>query len=178
MKRRQTIGSLFSGVGGLELGLEQSGHGPVAWQVERDAYCRLVLAKHWPYTERYEDVVTATALPPVDILCGGFPCQDVSVAGKGAGLEGERSGLWVHFARIIGETRPRYVVVENVPGLIRRGLVRVVADFHRLGYAVVGTRIAASDFGAPHKRERLILVAHAHGVTARISTGAPARSRK
>lgn len=168
---RLTIGSLFSGVGGLELGLEQSGLGPVTWQVERDAYCRAVLAKHWPSTERYEDVVTATALPAVDILCGGFPCQDVSVAGKGVGLAGERSGLWVHFARIVGEVRPSFVVVENVPGLIRRGLATVVADLRRLGYEVVGTRIAASDFGAPHKRERLLTVAYAHRVVLRDEQG-------
>src|SRR5512146_2306862 len=114
-----TIGSLFSGIGGLELGLERAGLGPVVWQVEKDAYCRAVLAKHWPDATRYEDVkdVGRGNLHNVDLICGGFPCQDVSCAGKRAGISGERSGLWTEFARITGELRPRYVIVENTAGL-------------------------------------------------------------
>ena len=94
------IGSLFSGIGGLELGLEWSGLGPTVWQVESDAFCRDVLKKHWPYTTRYTDVrdVGGTNLELVDIICGGFPCQDISAAGKGAGITGERSGLWKEYA--------------------------------------------------------------------------------
>src|SRR6185436_8967518 len=105
---RLTIGSLFAGIGGLELGLEMAGLGPVVWQVETDAACRDVLAMHWPKAERFHDVraVDASALAPVDIVCGGFPCQDLSHAGKGKGLAGERSGLWFEFERIVQELGP------------------------------------------------------------------------
>lgn len=110
------IGSLFSGIGGLELGLERAGLGPVLWQVEIDPFCRKILAKHWPNAKRFEDVeaIDPSDLPAVDLVCGGFPCQDLSVAGKGAGLGGDRSGLWFQFARIVAGTKPRHVVVENV----------------------------------------------------------------
>lgn len=112
-----TIGSLFAGIGGLELGLERAGLGPVVWQVEIDPYCRSVLARHWPNAVRYPDVqrVGSANLSPVDIICGGFPCQDVSGAGKGAGLAvGTRSGLWYEYRRIVAELAPRVVVAENV----------------------------------------------------------------
>jgi len=157
-----TIGSLFSGIGGLELGLEWAGLGPVVWQVEQDAFCRDILAKHWPHARRFGDVRTVGAdLPRVDVLCGGFPCQDVSLAGAGAGLAGARSGLWYEYLRIIAEIRPRGVVIENVAGLVRRGLDVVVGGLCDLGYAVEGARIRASDLGAPHRRERVFLVAYA-----------------
>lgn len=113
------VGSLFAGIGGFDLGLERAGM-RVAWQVELDPCCRAVLARHFPEARRYEDVceVGAKSLAPVDLICGGFPCQDLSPAGKGAGLAGARSGLWAEFARIVRELRPRYVVVENVPALL------------------------------------------------------------
>jgi DNA (cytosine-5)-methyltransferase 1 len=170
----RTIGSLFSGIGGLELGLERAGLGPVLWQVECDPFCREVLAAHWPQATRHEDVrsVGAATLAPVDVLCGGFPCQDASLAGKGAGLlAGERTGLWREFARLVRELRPRYVVAENVPGLIRRGLDVVVADLTAAGYAVEAARIAAADLGAPHRRERVFIVAHAIGAGLRNESG-------
>lgn len=158
-----TIGSLFSGIGGLELGLERAGLGPVRWQVEIDPWCRGVLAMHWPAAARYDDVrrVGASNLEPVEVICGGFPCQDISQAGKGAGLSGHRSGLWAEFARVIGELRPRAVVVENVRALVARGLDRVVSDLDGLGYRVEGRIIAARDVGAPHRRERLFVLAYA-----------------
>jgi DNA (cytosine-5)-methyltransferase 1 len=158
-----TIGSLFSGVGLLELGLEEAGLGPVVYQVESEPFCRRVLAKHWPHALRFDDVreVGAHNLPYVDVLCGGFPCQGLSVAGKRLGLADPRSGLWSEYARIVRETKPRFVVVENVARLAARGLDQVVGDFERAGYAVEGRIIAARDVGAPHKRERLFLVAHA-----------------
>lgn len=154
------IGSLFSGIGGLELGLEWAGLGPVAWQVELDPWCRGVLAKHWPSAARHADVrhVGARNLSPVEVICGGFPCQDVSVAGKGAGIDGARSGLWREYLRIVGELRPRVVVVENVRALVSRGLDRVAADLDGLGYRVEARIIAAADVGAPHRRERLFVV--------------------
>lgn len=161
-----TIGSLFSGLGGLELGLEWAGLGPVQWQVEIDPFCREVLAKHWPNARRFADVkaVGLDTLGRVDIVCGGFPCQDVSLAGKGKGLDGDRSGLWFEQLRIIEELRPSVVVAENVPGLLRRGLDVVVEGLCGLGYAVEGTRLRAGDVGAPHRRERLFIVAYARGL--------------
>lgn len=101
-----TIGSLFSGIGGLELGLEWAGLGPVKWQVEQSGFCRRVLAKHWPNVRRFRDVreVGSAELTPVDLICGGFPCQDLSSAGKGAGLAGRLSGLWWEFLRVALQT--------------------------------------------------------------------------
>lgn len=163
MSQPLTIGSLFSGIGGLELGLEWAGVGHTVWQVEQDEYCRAVLAKHWPHATRYEDVrnVGRSNLEPVDVICGGFPCQDISLAGKGAGLAGERSGLWFEYARIVRELRPRYVVVENVAALLGRGMGVVLGCLAELGYDAEWSRIAAADVGAPHGRERIFIVAHA-----------------
>lgn len=158
-----SIGSLFSGIGGLELGLERAGLGPVLWQVEIDPFCRGVLARHWPKAERFSDVKTVGSanLFPVDVICGGFPCQDVSSAGKRAGLvNGSRTGLWREYARIVRELDPRFVVCENVSGLIRRGLDVVVSDLSACGYKVEATRIRAEDIGAPHRRERLFILAY------------------
>lgn len=161
-----SIGSLFSGIGGLELGLEMAGLGPTLWQVERDPFCSVVLAHHWPTAERFTDVrtVTSTSLAPVDLICGGFPCQDVSSAGKGEGLAGERSGLWREFARVVGEIRPPWVVVENVASGAGRWLDAVVRELEKLGYACLPCPVAARDVGAPHRRGRIFIVAHAHGV--------------
>jgi len=121
------IGSLFSGIGGLERGLELAGLGHTVWQVELNEYCRAVLAKHWPNAERFEDVssVGKPTLAPVDLICGGFPCQDVSSAGKRAGLAGARSGLWFEYLRIVRELRPQWVVVENVASGARRAQSRL-----------------------------------------------------
>ena len=155
------MGSLFSGIGGLELGLERAGM-RVVWQVEKDDYCRRVLAKHWPDIERFEDVkeVGAHNLKPVDLICGGFPCQDISYAGKGAGLSGERSGLWYEFARIIREMGPRIVVVENVAALANRGLDAVLGTLADIGYDAEWDCVSAADVGAPHLRKRMFIVAY------------------
>lgn len=160
------IGSLFAGIGGLELGLERAGLGPVIWQVEQDEYCRRILARHWPDAARYDDVRTvgASSLEPVDLICGGFPCQDLSFAGKGAGLAGARSGLWSEFARIVRELRPRYVVVENVPALLARGLGVVLGDLAACGYDATWDCIPAAAVGAPHLRYRLFVVAYPQGL--------------
>ena len=161
-----TFGSLFAGIGGFDLGLERAGM-RCEWQVEIDPYARAVLAKHWPDVRRHEDVRT---FPPqegewgVDVICGGFPCQDISVAGKGAGLAGARSGLWYEYARIIGELRPRYVIVENVAALLARGMGTVLGDLSALGYDAEWHVIPASAVGAPHRRERVWIVAHAIGI--------------
>ncbi len=165
------IGSLFSGIGGLELGLEWAGVGHTVFQVERDPYASQVLARHWPDAVRFDDVRTVGAhnLPACDVLCGGFPCQDVSLAGAGvgglAGLAGSRSGLWGEFARIIGEVRPSFAVVENVSHLLAvdggAGFARVLADLAALGFDAWWDCLPASAVGAPHRRDRIFLVAYA-----------------
>lgn len=156
-----TVGSLFSGIGGLELGLERAGMRCV-WQCEIDPYCQRVLARHWPDVLRLRDVrgVNAGTVPPVDVLCGGFPCQDFSQAGKGAGLAGARSGLWFEYARVIRELRPSYVIVENVRNLIARGLDGVLGSLAEIGYDAEWDCIPAAAFGAPHPRDRIWLVAY------------------
>jgi DNA (cytosine-5)-methyltransferase 1 len=155
------IGSLFSGVGGLDLGLEWAGVGETVWQVEKDEYARSVLARHWPDARRFDDIRTVGShnLSNVDVLCGGFPCPDISYAGKGAGLAGERSGLWFEYARIIRELRPEYIVVENVSALRTRGLDAVTSEISALGYDMWWDCIPASSIGAPQQRDRLFIVA-------------------
>ena len=153
--------SLFAGIGGLELGLERAGLGTTRWQVELEPFSRKVLAAHWPDAERFADVrdVSAEDFPGCDVICGGFPCQDISSAGKGEGIDGQRSGLWREFARLIGEIRPRIVVVENVPDLAVRGLGRVLGDLCALGYDAEWEIVSAQDAGAPHLRKRLFILA-------------------
>lgn len=161
----KTFGSLFAGIGGIDLGLERAGW-TCCWQVEQDPYCRAVLAKHWPGVQRRRDVRKAGAkhLPPVDLIAGGFPCQDISTAGRGIGIEGARSGLWTEFARIVSELRPSYVLVENVPRLRSGGrgawMGKVVGDLAALGYDCLWDSVSAAFVGAPHRRERLFIVAY------------------
>jgi DNA (cytosine-5)-methyltransferase 1 len=156
---------LFSGIGGFSLGLERAGMRTVAF-CEIDHYCRLVLKKHWPSVKIYQDITTLfgchlrdDGIRP-DVICGGFPCQDISIAGRGAGIEGSRSGLWSEYARIIGEVQPRYVIVENVSALLNRGLERVLGDLAALGFDAEWHCIPASAVGAPHRRDRVWIVAH------------------
>lgn len=163
------VGSLFSGIGGFDLGFERAGM-RISWQVELDPYCRAVLARHFPDAARFEDVrqVGAGELDPVDLICGGFPCQDLSSAGRGAGIDGARSGLWSEFARIVRELRPRYVVVENVPALLtgkgkrwERGPIgRVLGDLAEARYDAEWACLSAGEFGAPHLRKRVWIVAY------------------
>lgn len=159
---------LFSGIGGFSLGLERSGLARTVAFCEIDPYCRRVLKKHWPEVPCYDDIRELTAARIVSdgierprIICGGFPCQDISVAGSGAGLAGERSGLWFEYARIIGEFRPDLVFVENVAALLGRGLGVVLGDLAALGYDAEWHCIPASHIGAPHRRDRLWIVANA-----------------
>jgi len=157
---------LFSGIGGFSLGLERTGGFKTVAFCEIDAFCRRVLAKHWPEVPCYDDVRTLDAARlaadgiAVDVICGGFPCQDISQAGAGEGIEGERSGLWRDIARLTGELRPRYVVVENVAALLGRGLGKVLGDLAALGYDAEWHCIPASAVGAPHQRDRIWIVAH------------------
>lgn len=163
------IGSLFSGIGGLELGLEMAGLGPVLWQVEKDQYCQQVLEKHWPRVKRIKNVEEAGKhnLEPVDLICGGFPCQDISSAGKGGGLSGQRSGLWSEFARIVKELRPRWAVVENVGSSSSRWVDPVRVQLERLEYETLPIPMSAQDVGAPHLRSRVFIIAHTERVSLR-----------
>ena len=160
-----TFGSLFSGIGGLDVGLERAGM-RCAWQVEIDDYAIHILTKHWPNVARFRDVRTvgAVMLSPVDVVCGGFPCQDISISNtrNPQGIAGARSGLWAEFFRLICQLRPRYVVVENVPALLGRGMGRVLGDLAAIGYDAEWQLLRASDFGAPHQRKRLFIIAYPH----------------
>tara|TARA_R110001583_G_scaffold13263_6_gene57452 strand:- start:2534 stop:3433 length:900 start_codon:yes stop_codon:yes gene_type:complete len=152
---------LFSGIGGLDVGIELALGGETIWQVEQNEYCRQVLAKHWPDVRRYKDVkeVGAHNLEPIDCLIGGFPCQGASSAGKRKGLKDERSGLWFEYARIIRELEPRWVVIENVTGLTHRGLDQVLGSLASLGYSAAWDCLSAASIGAPHVRDRLFVIA-------------------
>lgn len=165
MKKLRVL-DLFSGIGGFSLGLERTGGFETVAFCEIEAYSNAVIGKHWPGVPRYADIRTLTGtwlredgIEP-DVLTGGFPCQDISNAGKRAGIEGDRSRLWSDYARLIGETRPRWVIVENVAALLRRGMGRVLGDLAALGYDAEWECIRASDIGAPHKRDRIWIVAY------------------
>jgi DNA (cytosine-5)-methyltransferase 1 len=170
MVDKLTVGSLFSGIGGLELGLERTDGFKTLWQVEIDDYANKVLAKHWPDVPRFRDVQECGAhnLAPVDLICGGFPCQDVSLAGARAGLDGKRSTLWSEFARLICEIRPRWVLAENVPGLLSsddgRFFGNILRDLAAAGYDAEWRVLSAANMGAPHLRERVFLIAYPHGI--------------
>ena len=158
---------LFSGIGGFSLGLERAGMRTAAF-CEIDPFCQKVLRKHWPDIPRYGDVTDLTAERlkqdgiEADVICGGFPCQDLSHAQqRGArGLDGERSGLWREYARLVGEIRPRHVVVENVPALADRGLGRVLGQLSEIGYDAEWGIISAGQLGLAHERKRLWIVAY------------------
>jgi DNA (cytosine-5)-methyltransferase 1 len=160
--------SLFAGIGGFDLGLERAGM-EVVGQVEIDSYCNEILTKHWPNVPRFGDIRTVGAADVqrecggIDLICGGFPCQDISAAGKGAGLTGERSGLWFEMYRIISELLPEWLLIENVPALRTRGADVVTACLEGQGYAVWPLVVGAWAVGAPHKRDRVWIVANRDG---------------
>lgn len=178
--------SLFAGGGGLDLGLEASGVVTVC-RVEHEAYAAAVLAARsedgaLDPAPVWSDVSTFDGRPwrgRVDLIAGGFPCQDISHAGKQAGIEGERSGLWKEFLRIIREVGPRYVFVENVSALLVRGLDVVLGDLASSGFDAEWECFRASDVGAPHRRERVFILAHAQSGGCRVGRDAvePERGR-
>lgn len=178
------IGSLFSGIGGLELGLERAGLGPVAWQAEKDGDARQVLGWHWPGARRFRDVRELARshgdecpggwdcecgagedVDPVGVVCGGFPCQDLSSANvvDRAGLNGARSGLWSVFRDVVAFVRPDWVVVENVASAWAEWVPVVRGDLGREGFASVPLRLSSAELGFPHHRDRVFVVAYAHG---------------
>lgn len=162
-----TVLGLFAGIGGIELGLQNAGM-RVVGLVERDPWCRGVLAHHWPGAALHDDVTTAPEWwadrERVDVVAGGFPCQPFSHAGKQKGTEDER-WMWPAMADVIRTVRPRYVVVENVSALVRDGWAwgAVLADLHTLGFDAEWATLSANQFGAPHIRERVYLVAYPTG---------------
>ena len=164
------VGELFAGIGGIGLGLEATGGFEVVWQVEKDDYATKVLEKNWSDVRRWDDVKT---FPPetgdwdVDLITAGFPCQDISVAGKGEGLDGKKSGLFYEVIRIAGIIKPRWLLLENVSALLIRGIGEVLGEvasisgsdntphFKRMEYHC----LPAAVFGAPHRRDRFFLLA-------------------
>ena len=157
---------LFAGIGGFSLGLERTGGFETVAFCEIEEYPQKVLKKNWPGVLIYPDVTKLTAEIMVadgirpDVITGGFPCQDISTAGTGAGIDGERSGLWSEIARLIGEVRPRYAIMENVSALLGRGLDRVLGDLAEIGYDAEWHCITAASAGAPHRRDRIWIVAY------------------
>lgn len=184
------IGSLFSGYGGLDLAVSSATGGEVVWHCEWDDAPSKILEAHYPGVPNFKDVskVDWATVPPVDILTGGFPCQDLSIAGKRAGIKkGTRSGLWLEFANAIEQLNPRLVVIENVRGILSatahsdlescpwcmgesgdgepplRALGAVLGSLAELGYDAKWTGLRAADAGAPHSRFRIFIVAHRSG---------------
>lgn len=155
---------IFSGIGGFSLGLERAGIETIAF-CELDPFARLVLAKHWPEVPVYDDVRTLKGddIGAIEIICGGFPCQDISTSGQKSGIQGERSSLWGEYARLIGELRPRYAIVENVAALLYRGIDVVLADLAEIGYDAEWHCIPACAVGADHRRDRVWIVAYPEG---------------
>ena len=155
------VGSLFSGIGGFDLGLERAGY-EIAWQVEIDEYCRKVLRKHWPAVPCHYDIKTIDwdFIPTVDLVCGGFPCQPFSVAGKRAGNTDDRY-LWPEVLRCLDALRPAWFLGENVPGIINMALDQVCADLESIGYQVWPVCIPACAVDAAHLRQRVWIISHA-----------------
>lgn len=161
------IGSLFSGIGGFELGVERAlhraGYKPeTLFQVEQNKFCQRVLKKHWPQAERFNDIrdVGRHNLPNVDVLLGGFPCIDISIAGKERGIKnGKKSNIWFEMLRVISELRPRIVVIENTANIVRVGGPLVVGGLTNIGYDSEWTIVSAAELGAPHIRRRWFCVA-------------------
>ena len=154
---------LFSGIGGFSLGLERTGGFRTVAFCEINPYCQAVLRKHWPGVPIHEDVKKLTAADVTDkigVICGGFPCQDISSAGRKVGISGARSGLWKEYARIVREFQPQFVIVENSAALLNRGMGDVLGDLAALGYGCEWHCIPASALGAPHGRDRVWIVAY------------------
>ena len=162
MSKRLTVGSTFTGIGGADLGFEWAGF-DIKWQCEFDSWKQEVLRAHWPEVPLYDDITTMSEAPSVDVMLGGFPCQDLSVAGKRKGFGGERSVLAFEFLRVAELVQPRWIVLENVPGLLSSNGGR---DFARLIDEMVGLRMGvawrildARYFGVPQRRRRVFIVA-------------------
>jgi DNA (cytosine-5)-methyltransferase 1 len=176
-----TAGSLCSGYGGLDLAVMAVTGARLAWVAETDKYAAGVLARQWPDVPNLGDVTALDwgRVPPVDLVSAGWPCQDISYAGPGAGItEGTRSGLWLTIADGLRRLRPSYVFLENVAALRTRGLAKVLGDLAALGYDTQWTCLRAADAGAPHRRDRLLVLAVRPGAAARLAAAADTRRRE
>lgn len=155
---------IFSGIGGFSLGLEAAGMQTVAF-CEINSFCQKTLKNHWQSVPVFPDITVLhkedlKSLPQIDIIAGGFPCQDISIAGKKKGITAKRSGLWKEYKRLINEIRPKYAIIENVANLRSTGLVSVLQDLWEIGYNAEWHCIPASAFGAPHRRDRIWIIAY------------------
>lgn len=160
---KMTHGSLFAGIDGFSEGAKRAGGIDTVFAVEINAYRRAVVKKKYPKIHLHDDITTFNGHQwkgHIDILTGGFPCQDISKAGKGVGIRGSQSSLWGQYARIIGEILPRYAVIENSPLLLKRGFEQVLCDLSEIGYDAQWECISAEAFGMPHQRERLFVIAY------------------
>jgi DNA (cytosine-5)-methyltransferase 1 len=161
MGEQLTVGSLFSGIGGLDLGLERAGM-RVIWQSEIDPYASRVLNKHWPEVPNYGDIKTIkwADVPPTDVICGGYPCQPFSLAASHRKGEADERHLWPWVRDAIRNLRPRYAILENVQGHLTLGATTVIREITDVGYMCEWRLIPASSVGARHKRNRLFIVAY------------------
>ncbi len=176
-----TAGSLCSGYGGLDLAVMAVTGARLAWTAETDRHAAAVLARHWPDVPNLGDVTALdwAKVPPVDLVSAGWPCQDISYAGPGAGItEGTRSGLWLTIAVGLRHLRPSYVFLENVAALRSRGLAKVLGDLAALGYDAQWACLRAADAGAPHRRDRLLILAARPGTAVRLAAAADAGRRE
>ena len=151
---------LFSGIGGMSLGLERTAGFETVAFCENDPFCSRLLAERWPGVPNLGDI-TCAVFPEADVITGGFPCQDISRAGKRAGLAGERSGLYRELVRAVRVVRPQYIIVENVAALLGDGMGTVLGDLAESGFDAEWDCIPAQAIGAPHERDRVFIVAHA-----------------
>jgi len=164
MNKVLNVLDIFSGIGGFSLGLEKAGMQTVAF-CEINPFCQQILKKHWESIPVFPDVTKLTkedfaGLPQIDVIAGGFPCQDISCAGKQKGIGANRSGLWKEFKRLINELKPSYAIIENVANLRGNGLITVLQDLWEIGYDAEWHCIPASTFGAPHRRDRVWIISH------------------
>jgi DNA (cytosine-5)-methyltransferase 1 len=180
MERELRIGSLCTGYGGLDIAALAVFSGRLAWCADNDKHVSTILAAHYPDVPNLGDLTTLnwSEVPAVDVLCAGFPCQDISFSGRGAGIEkGVRSGIWKNIVQGIRRLRPEVIIVENVAAIRHRGLNRVLGDLATLGYDTNWTSLRASDIGAPHRRERVFILAYCSNAKETLAT-AYARSQR
>jgi len=154
-----THGGLFAGIGGFELGAQMAGIKTI-WSCEIEPYNQSILKRHFPHTIIYNDIKTLSRPSAVTIISGGFPCQDISISGKGRGITASRSSLWFEMYRIIEEIRPIYILIENSPELLKKGFEKVLYPLSEIGYNVEWECLPNSAFGFPHHRERVYIIAY------------------
>ena len=157
-----THASVFTGIGVFDLAASEVGLQNI-FQVEIDGWCQKILTKRFPKTDKYFDINEFEARKyrgTIDILSGGFPCQDISISGRGEGIDGARSGLWSQYCRIISESLPGYVLIENSPQITKKGFEKILHDLYEIGYDAEWESFFASEFGKCHKRERIYVLAY------------------